>query len=62
MGKHVDRLLGGKTVASAQKVKLPKIEDNKAFKQLVEKVGNLELAVSELSEKLLTLKNQDIVE
>jgi hypothetical protein len=62
MGKHVDRLLGGKTVAPAQKVKLPKIEENKAFKQLVEKVGNLELAVSELSDKLLALKGKEIIE
>ena len=62
MGKHVDRLLGGKTVAPAQKVKLPKLEENKAFKQLVEKVGNLELAVSELSDKLLALKGKEIIE
>lgn len=54
MGKHVDRQIGGNV-----KVGKPaniKIEDQKAFKELVEKVGNLELAIQELTEKINAVK------
>ena len=48
MGKHVDRQIGGKFEA-VKPVNI-KIENQKAFKELVEKVGNLELAIQELTE------------
>lgn len=50
MGKHVDRQLGGKTVVA--KPANIKIENQKAFKDLVEKVGTLELALQELTDKI----------
>lgn len=54
MGKHVDRQIGGKFEA-VKPVNI-KIENQKAFKELVEKVGNLELAIQELTEKINTVK------
>lgn len=50
MGKHVDRALGGKVVVA--KPANIKIENQKAFKELVEKVGTLELALQELIDKI----------
>lgn len=50
MGKHVDRQLGGKAVVA--KPANIKIENQKAFKDLVEKVGTLELALQELTDKI----------
>ena len=50
MGKHVDRQIGGKEVA-VKPVNI-KIENQKAFKDLVEKVGTLELAIQELTDKI----------
>ena len=50
MGRHVDRALGGKVVVT--KPANIKIENQKAFKELVEKVGTLELALQELTDKI----------
>lgn len=56
MGKHVDRQLGGKEVVKTAKPANFKIESNKAFKELVEKVAVLEASIADLTEKLLAIK------
>lgn len=57
MGKHVDRAIGKTELKSNNKNNF-KIENVKAFKDLTEKVGNLELAIQELADKLVELESK----
>lgn len=57
MGKHVDRAIGKAEVKTNGKTNF-KIENVKAFKELTEKVGNLELAIQELTDKLVELQTK----
>lgn len=57
MGKHVDRAIG-KTELKGNNKNNFKIENVKAFKDLTEKVGNLELAIQELADKLVELESK----
>lgn len=56
MGKHVDRAIGDKPQGKNQGKFNFDIEKNKSFQNLVERVGNLEIAVKDLTEKMLGLK------
>lgn len=56
MGKHVDRAVGKEELKGNNKNF--KIENVKAFKDLTEKVGNLELAIQELTDKLVELQTK----
>lgn len=57
MGKHVDRAIGKTELKSNNKNNF-KIENVKVFKDLTEKVGNLELAIQELADKLVELESK----
>lgn len=62
MGKHVDRAIGSKPQGKNQGKFNFDIGKDKSFQNLVERVGNLELAVKDLTEKMLGLKSGAPVE
>lgn len=59
MGKHVERAVGQEVKTTG--FKEFKLEKNKLFKELVEKVGNLELALQALTEKLNKFEENKVV-
>ena len=57
MGKHLDRALGlKKTVTETAKYELEKDE---AYKDLVQRVDNIEITIKEIVDNLLGLKEED---
>ena len=57
MGKHLDRALGlNKTVTETAKYELEKDE---AYKDLVQRVDNIEIAIKEIVDNILGLKEED---
>lgn len=57
MGKHLDRALGlNKTVTETVEYELKKDE---VYKDLVQRVDNIEIAIKEIVDNLLGLKEED---
>lgn len=63
MGKHVDRYSASKQETPVN-VKAPKvdIEKMKPFKEVVERLSNLEITVQDIAEKLAGLKTENKTE
>lgn len=63
MGKHVDRYSASKQEAPVN-AKAPKvdIEKMKPFKEVVERLSNLEITVQDIAEKLAGLKTENKTE